>query len=230
MLLRVLRSQHSAEGKALTAMGIVGDRDQISLRVIADGVDARHLTTTDMIDAQELLVRRILLPRLLTVDILHDFIGQRDGRATGMVEFVHMVRLLHLHIVLRELIHDLRQITVHGREDGHADAEVRGPEERLTLAAGLAHLVAVLLHPTRRTTHHLHALRPGFQVVAIGRLRSRELDGHIGRSKGLRIEVLLVVDVNDTHYLMATVQRDLFDHLAHLAVADQSYFHTQLLI
>ena len=66
MLLGVLRSQDCSEGKALTTMGIVGNGNQIGIRVIADGVDAWHFTTTDMIHSKVLLVRCILLPRLLT--------------------------------------------------------------------------------------------------------------------------------------------------------------------
>ena len=102
-------------------MSIVSNRNQVSIRIIADGMDARHLTTADMIHTQILLVCGILLPSLLAVDILHNLLCQRDGCATGVVEFMHMVRFLHLHIVLRELVHDLCQITVHGREDGHTD-------------------------------------------------------------------------------------------------------------
>ena len=60
------------------------------------------------------------------------------------------MRLLHLHVILRELVHDLCQITVHGREDGHTDREVRSPEERLTIGTGLTNLVAMFLHPASR--------------------------------------------------------------------------------
>ena len=124
MLLCVLRCQHGSEGKALAGVGIVSDGNQIGIRIITDGMDARHLTSADMIHTEILLVCRILFPSLLTINAFHNFIGQCDGCARGMVELVHMVCLLHLHIILRELIHDFRQITVHSREDGHADAEV----------------------------------------------------------------------------------------------------------
>ena len=83
----------------------------------------------------------------------------------------------------------------------------------------------MLLHPTSRTTDHLHTLGPGFQVVAIGCLRSCKLNGHIGRCELWRVEVLLVVDVDDTHNLMAAVTGNLLNHLAHLSVAYQCYFH-----
>ena len=124
MILGIFSSQYRSEGKALAAVSIVSNGDQIGIRVIADGVDTRHLSATDMINTQELLVRRILLPSLLTVDIFHNFIGQCDSRTTGMIELMHMVRLLHLHIILWELVHNLGQISVHSREDGYADGEV----------------------------------------------------------------------------------------------------------
>ena len=65
MLLGVLGSQHSTQGKAFTTMSIVGDGYQVSIRIIADGMDARYLTTADMIHTQILLVSGILLPSLL---------------------------------------------------------------------------------------------------------------------------------------------------------------------
>ena len=105
-------------------MGVMSYRDDISIRVITDGMNARHLTTTDMIHTQQFRVCRILCPGFLAVDILHNLLGQRDSRTTGMVELMHMMRLLHLYIVLWELIHDFSQVTVDGREDSHADREV----------------------------------------------------------------------------------------------------------
>ena len=81
MLLGILRSEHGSEGKALTAMGIVRDSDQISIRVIADGMDARHLTTADIIHTQQFRVCRLLCPSLLAVQTLYDLFCQRDGCA-----------------------------------------------------------------------------------------------------------------------------------------------------
>ena len=72
MILGILCCQYGAEGKALAAMCIVGNRNQVGIRVIADSVDAWHLTTTDMVYTQELLVCRIFLPVLLAVDVLHN--------------------------------------------------------------------------------------------------------------------------------------------------------------
>ena len=67
-----------------------------------------------------------------------------------MVEFVYMVGLLHADVILGESVHDLRQVTVDGGEDGHAHAEVGCPEEGLPLlVAHAAHIVAMVLHPSR---------------------------------------------------------------------------------
>ena len=77
-------------------------------------MDARHLTTADMVYTQQFLIRSIFCPRLFTVNILYDFIGQRNGCAAGVIELVHVVRLLHLYIVLWKLIHDFSKITVYG--------------------------------------------------------------------------------------------------------------------
>ena len=69
-----------------------------------------------------------------------------------MVELMHVVCLFHLYVILGELVHNLCQIFVDCREDGYTDTEVRSPKERLSiLSTSLAHLVAMLCHPTGRT-------------------------------------------------------------------------------
>ena len=52
MLLGIFGSQYGAQGKATSAMGIVGDGDHISIAVIADGMDAWHLSTADAVNGQ----------------------------------------------------------------------------------------------------------------------------------------------------------------------------------
>jgi hypothetical protein len=82
-----------------------------------------------------------------------------------------MVRLHHLHVVLRELVHDVGQILVDGREDGYADGEVRSPEEGLLAVFGAqaADVVAVVFHPACGTAHHLHVDGlEGPEVIAVG--------------------------------------------------------------
>ena len=46
-----------------------------ALQLNPDRMDAWYLSTADMIHTEILLVCRILLPRLLTIDIFHDFIS-----------------------------------------------------------------------------------------------------------------------------------------------------------
>ena len=72
MVLGVLCSEYGTKGKALTRMGIVGNGNDVGLRIVADGMDASHLTTTDVVDAQQLGVCGILSPSLLSVDILQN--------------------------------------------------------------------------------------------------------------------------------------------------------------
>ena len=52
-----------------------------------------------------------------------------------------------------------------------------------------------------------------------------KLDGYIGRGEGLTLKFFLIVNINDADDFMATAEGYLFDHLAHLSIAYQSYFH-----
>ena len=215
-------------------MRIMGDGNQILLAVVADGMDARHLPFANAGDRKLVglcftatayrtirIYHLIHTPIALAVKILDNLLSQCDGCSTGMIQLVYMVHLFHLHIILRELVHDLGQIAVHGREDGHTHREVRGPEQRITLfRTHPLHVITMFLHPSSRTRYHLHALGKSLQVVTVCSLRSCELNGHISRSEGLALKVLLVVDINNTHNFMATAFGDLLDHLSHLSVAD----------
>ena len=124
MLGRIFSSKHSTQRKALTRVGIVSNGYDVGIRVVANGMNARHLATTDVVNTQELLVCGILLPGFLAIDALYNLFGQRDGCTAGVVELVHVVRLLHLHVVLGKLVHDFRQVTVDGLENGNANGEV----------------------------------------------------------------------------------------------------------
>ena len=64
-----LSGQHGTEGESLAGVGIMGDGDEVGIRVVTDGMDARHLTAANVIDTQILLVRRVLFPSLLAVDV-----------------------------------------------------------------------------------------------------------------------------------------------------------------
>ena len=113
MLMGILGGKHSTKGKALTRMGVVSDGDDVGFRVVAHRMDAWHLATTDMVDAQQLRVGGVLGPRFLAVDILYDALSQRNSRATRVVQLVHVMGFLHLYVVLWELVHNLSQILVH---------------------------------------------------------------------------------------------------------------------
>ena len=140
-----------------------------------------------------------------------------------------VVRFAHAHVVAGELVHNLGQVLVDGREDGHAQAEVARPEQRPSaLGAEASHFLAVFFRPARTTRHELHARLEGLHVVAVGSLGVGELDGHVGRAEGFGLEVLLVVDVDDADDFVSAATGNAFYFLAHLAITDQCYFHCSL--
>ena len=137
-----------------------------------------------------------------------------------------MVRFDHRNVIVGKAVHDLCQIAIDGREDGHAQREVGSPEESVSLfGAGAAHIGFVLRAPTCRAAHHFHPLCPGAEVVGIGRCGGGELDGAIGRTKGIAFKILRVIDIDDGNDFVTAAACDLFNHFAHLAVADKCKFH-----
>ena len=98
------------------------------------------------------------------------------------------------------------------------------------LGAEAAYVVAVVLQPAGAAGHHLDAGFEGAQVVAVGGLRVGKLYGDVGTSEGFRVEILLVVQVDDAHDFMSTAAGDAFYLLAHFAVAYQCYFHCGLMV
>ena len=89
-----LSCENGSQGKALARMGAVLDGNHISITVIHHGMDSRNLAIAYAVDDQiligdvciALIVMAILspvsnatLPILLTVDIIDDFLGKRDG-------------------------------------------------------------------------------------------------------------------------------------------------------
>ena len=238
----IFGGQHGAQGKAAAVLGVVGDGDTVGLGVVADAVDARHFAQADGADGQFVggagsgarhgavgCLERALHPARLAVEVLEDAFGQGDGGAARGVQLVDVVRLAHAHVVARELVHNLGQVLVDGREDGHAQAEVARPEQRpFTLGAEAAHFLAVFFRPARAARHELHARLEGLHVVAVGSLGIGELDGHVGRAEGFGLEVLLVVDVDDADDFVSAATGNAFYFLAHLAITDQCYFHCSL--
>ena len=239
MVFGELSGEDSTEGKALAAVSVVGDGDAVGLRVVSDGMDAGHLIVADAVDKQ--LIGLVVLgsvdmsvvpyggaglPRCLAVEVVDDILRQGDGGARRCVELMDMMGFGHLHVVLWELVHDFGQILIDGREDRHANGEVTGPKERLlAVLAERLHISLVVFHPAGRAAHHLDIVGKSAQIVAVGSRGVCELYGDIGRRKGGAVEVVLVVDINLTNNLVATLQGDLLDHVSHLAVANQSYLH-----
>ena len=138
-----------------------------------------------------------------------------------MVELMYVMGFFHLDVVLRELVHNLRQILADSTEDGYTNGEVRCPEQRLPFFRTHAlHVVTMFLHPSCTTAYHLHVVLKGTKIIAICSLRSRKLYRYISTLEGLAVEVILIVDVDNTHNFMTTAQGYLLYHLTHFAVAD----------
>jgi hypothetical protein len=144
---------------------------------------------------------------------------------------MYMVGFLHADIVLWKLIHDFGQVAVDSLEDGNTDAEVGSPKESL-LAIGTQSLdfSLVVFHPSCGAAHHLDIVGEGLEIVAIGSCRVGKLDGDICRAELGAVDIFRVIHVNLTYDFVATLQGNLFDHVTHLAVANQSYFHRLFLV
>ena len=95
----------------------------------------------------------------------------------------------------------------------------------LAVLAESFHIGFVIFHPACGAAHHLDVVSKGAQVVTVSSRGVGKFYGDVGRRKGGAVEVVLVVDINLTNNLVATLQGDLLDHVSHLAVANQSYLH-----
>ena len=127
---------------------------------------------------------------------------------------------------LWKLVHQFGQVAVDGREDGHADGEVAGPEECLSLfAAQTLHVLLVMVHPARRSAHDLHVVAERAQEVAIRRCGVGKLYRHVGRGEGGRVEVVRVVDVYLANDTVAATDGNLLDHVAHFPIPNECYLH-----
>lgn len=221
MLGGVFSCQDGTQSKTATAVGIMGDGDEILWGIVGDGVDAGNLVATNVIYAEYLGRRLVETPTLFTVEILYNLLGQSNSSTGGRIQLVDVMGLYQINIVLAETIHDLCQIGVDGSEDGNAHTEVAGPEQGLALLGTcLANLLTVILHPAGTAADYLYASLPGLLVVGKSRPGGGKLDGNIGSGKLGRLKVLLIVNIDDANYLMTTTQSDFFDHAAHLSVTD----------
>ena len=81
------------------------------------------------------------------------------------------------------------------------------------------------VEPCRRAAYDGHARFDAFDDVAVGGLRSGEFDGDIDVSEVIGVEVCRIVNVDNQGNSVAARDKDLFDLLAHLAVAHESDLH-----
>ena len=75
-------------------------------------------------------------------------------------------------------------------------------------------------YPSRTARHHFYPGGKSLQIIVVCRLGRSKLNRHICTPESFRSEVFAVVDVDDTHYFMATFQSDLLYHVTHLAIAN----------
>lgn len=231
---RIFGSQHGTQRKPFPVVRIMGNRNAVRLAVIHHGMYARHFATAYAVHPQFVgctrlrtahrtirCRKRTLHPFVFTTDGMDQVFGQRNGRPARRIQLMHMVHFLHPHIVGRKTGHDVRQITVYSPEDSHAEAEVAAPEKRMSLfATQAAYFFAMFGYPSRTARHHFYPGGKSLQIIVVCRLGCSKLDSHICTPESFRSEVFAVVDVDDTHYFMATFQSDLLYHVTHLAIAN----------
>ena len=136
-----------------------------------------------------------------------------------------VVRLGHAYIIRGKIVHDLGQIFVQGKEDVHAHTEVGGVEEGLALLFTFGFHLIQTIQPTGCSGYDRYIGFETLHVVVEGCGRCRKLNGDICTFKSLRMNLFRIVDIDDGNNLMSSFQGDLFDGLAHLAVANQCYSH-----
>lgn len=231
---RIFSSQYGTQRKPFPVVRVMSNRNAVRLAVIHHGMNARNLATTYAVDTQFICHTRLrtaygsvrcrkrtLHPFVFTADSMDKVFGQRNGRPARCIQLMHMVHFLHLHIVDRETGHDACQITVHGPEDSHAEAEVAAPEKRMSLfATQAAYFFTMFGYPSRTARHHFHPGGKSLKIIVVRRLRCSKLNSHVCTPESFRSEISTVINVDDTHYFMATFQSDLLYHVTHLAIAD----------
>ena len=125
-----------------------------------------------------------------------------------------VMRLGEAYVVVREIVHDLRQVLVEGKEDVDSDTELRqvlvegkedvdsdtevgGIEEGLSLLLAFLLNLADPIEPAGRTRYDGNMSLETFQVIAYGCSGRGKLDRHISAFESLRAEILGVVDIDD---------------------------------
>ena len=134
---------------------------------------------------------------------------------------MNMVCLTHRHVVGGKPVHNLCQILIHGREDADAQTEIRRPEQRFTsFGTKLFDFIAMFVHPTRTTGNQFHSGFEGFYIIGVGCHRICEFYGNISTLESVRVEILLVIYIDDADNLVSATEGDLFDFLTHFTVTD----------
>ena len=63
----------------MARVGIMGDGDDVGIRVVTNGVDASNLASADVVNAQQTGVGGVLCPSLFAVDVFKDALSQCDS-------------------------------------------------------------------------------------------------------------------------------------------------------
>ena len=113
-------------------------------------------------------------PMAFAIQIFKNAFGQSDGGSAWCIEFVNMVRFTHSHVVCRKLVHNLCQVFVDGGENGYSQAEIRRPEQGLSLfLAKFFYLVTMLGHPSGAALNQFYTGFEGSDIVTVGYHRKK---------------------------------------------------------
>ena len=172
--------------------------------------------------------RGVVHPPPLGVEVLDDPFGQRDGRTARGVLLLRMVHLPDAYVVAADTVHHLREAAVEAEHQIHAQAVVRGVEQRPAPFAAQRLQFGQSVGPARRAAHDRHAAFDAGADIPVGGRRSGELQRHVDSTQVLRIEFGGVLRVDDERGLVAPFVQDPFDFTAHLAVSYDGCFHVSL--
>ena len=155
------------------------------------------------------------------IQIFKNAFGQSDGGSAWCIEFVNMVRFTHSNVVCRKLVHNLCQVFVDGGENGYSQAEIRRPEQGLSLfLAKFFYLVTMLGHPSGTARNQFYTGFEGSDIVTVGYHRVGEFDRYIRRTKCFGFEIVLIIDIDNADNFMSATEGDFFQFFAHFSVAD----------
>lgn len=221
-----LCGEHGSQGESPATFGRVRHRDRIDIGFVSDRVRAGYDAPADCCDFQLFGDGRgAAHPFPFAAEVAEDTFSQRYGRAARRIFFLGVVRLFDRHVVFAETVHQFSEIAVDLKKDVHADAVIRGIEKSALFRFAELFDFGQFVEPCRRAAYDGHARFDAFDDVAVGGLRSGEFDGDIDVSEVIGVEVCRIVNVDNQGNSVAARDKDLFDLLAHLAVAHESDLH-----